>query len=365
MKVEKVHLSLGAESYDVVIGAGIRHRLGRYLRRLSIGEKVALVTNARIDRLYGAEIRKSLKAFYFNPVTIRVREGEQYKTVEEVGRIYDQLIRHRFERRSSVVALGGGVIGDMAGFAAATFLRGVPVIQVPTTVVAQVDASIGGKTGVDHPLGKNLIGAFHQPRLVLADLGTLSTLSGREFIAGLAEVVKYGVILDADFFRYLETHSATILARDPRRLLHCVARSAALKAGVVVADERESGLRKVLNFGHTIGHAVETLTGYRRYRHGEAVAVGMAVAGRLAVALGLFGQGDLGRLVGLLKAFGLPTALPKLNPGSILEVMERDKKVAAGEIVFILPEKIGKVRICPVPRQTLKGFLAEELSKKH
>jgi len=348
---------LGANSYDVLIGNGLRNRLGPYLRTLSAGEKVAVVTNPAIDRLYGAGIRKSLQAARFVPRMIRIRDGERYKNLAEVERIYDQLILHRFERGSTLVALGGGVVGDMAGFAAATFLRGIPFVQVPTTVVAQVDASIGGKTGVDHARGKNLIGAFHQPKLVCVDPGVLGTLPRREFIAGLAEVVKYGVILDAPFFEYLERNALAILAMDSRRLFHCIRESAALKAKVVSADERESGLRKILNYGHTLGHAVETLTGYRKYKHGEAVAIGMASAAKLSYLLGMTEWSVVQRQISLLKAFHLPTELPKLDPRSILDVMERDKKVVGGEIVFILPEKIGSVRIVPVDRKVLKSFL--------
>lgn len=358
MKVEKVRLNLGANSYNVVIGNGIRARLGPYLRALSLGEKVAVVTNPAIDRLYGAGIRKSLRTSRFAPTMIRIRDGERYKNLAEVERIYDQLILDRFERKSTLVALGGGVIGDMTGFAAATFLRGIPFVQVPTTVVAQVDASIGGKTGVDHPRGKNLIGAFHQPKLVCVDPTVLASLPRREFIAGLAEVVKYGVILDAGFFKYLEQNAAAILAMDPGILFHCIKRSAALKAKVVSADERESGLRKILNYGHTLGHAVETLTGYRKYKHGEAVAIGMASAAKLSYLLGLTEWQVVQRQIALLKSLHLPTELPKLDPGSILEVMERDKKVVSGEIFFILPEKIGSVRIAPIDRKVLKAFLS-------
>ncbi len=341
-----------------MIGNGIRNRLGPYLRALSLGEKVAVVTNPAIDRLYGADVRRSLQTARFVPKMIHVRDGERYKNLAEVERIYDQLILHRFERKSTLVALGGGVIGDMAGFAAATFLRGIPFIQVPTTVVAQVDASIGGKTGVDHPRGKNLIGAFHQPKLVCVDPTVLASLPRREFIAGLAEVVKYGMILDAGFFKYLERNASAILAMDSEKLFHCIKKSAALKAKVVSADERESGLRKILNYGHTLGHAIETLTGYRKYKHGEAVAIGMASAAKLAYFLGMTELRLVQRQITLLRAFNLPTELPKLDPGSILEVMERDKKVAGGEIFFILPEKIGSVQIAPVDKKVLKAFLS-------
>lgn len=364
MKAERIPLKLGTNSHDIVIGRGIRDSIGKYVRGLSVGEKVAIVTNPKIDRLYGDGVRKSLKEAGLSPTTILIPDGERYKTVNQVNRIYDRLIQNRFERSSTLLALGGGVIGDMTGFAAATFLRGIAYVQCPTTVVAQVDASIGGKTGVDHPRGKNLIGAFHQPRLVFVDPETLSTLPKREYVAGLAEVVKYGVILDPEFFRYLELNRAEILALDPKKVLYCIKRAAAIKAKVVQTDERESGLRKVLNYGHTLGHAVETLTGYRGYKHGEAVAIGMVAASRLAYLLGILSWEEVRRQIMLLQSFGLPTALPKLDLSSILKVMGSDKKVVGGEIFFILPERIGSVRIERIDRKVLKGFL-KTLSKKN
>lgn len=357
MKIKKIPVQLGANSYDIVIGQGVSRLVGKYLRDFAMGEKVAVVTNAKIDRLHGNKIRKSLQDSGFTPLMIRIPDGERYKTTRQLGHIYDKLVQHRFERRSSLIAFGGGVIGDLTGFAAATFLRGIPYIQCPTTVVAQVDASIGGKTGVDHPGGKNLIGAFHQPRLVCADPEVLSTLPKREFIAGLAEVIKYGVILDRGFFEYLEENAEDILSLNQKKVLYCIQRSASLKAKVVQSDEKEAGIRKILNYGHTLGHAIETLTGYRKYKHGEAVAIGMASAARLAYLLGISSWKDVQRQMMLLDKFRLPTTLPKLDPSSILSVMERDKKVIGGEIYFILPEKIGSVRIAPVERKILKGFL--------
>ncbi|MFQ5780120.1 MAG: 3-dehydroquinate synthase [Nitrospiria bacterium] len=357
VKVARIRLNLGTNSYDILIGRGIIHHLGKYLRALSVGVKVAVVTHSKIDRHYGAQVRKSLEAADYAPLMIRLPDGERYKTLDQVDRIYDRLVAHRFERGDALVALGGGVVGDMTGFAAATFLRGISYIQCPTTVVAQVDASIGGKTGVDHPKGKNLIGAFHQPRLVCADPAVLSTLPRREYIAGLAEVVKYGVIFDRPFFAYLERHAEAILSLDPTKVLYCIKKSAAIKAEIVQEDERESGLRKILNYGHTLGHAIETLTGYRKYKHGEAVAIGMASAARLACRLGILQKRDVDRQIALLKAFRLPTGLPRLDPDCLLSVMERDKKVVGGEIFFILPEKIGLVRIVPVGRKELRDFL--------
>ncbi|HIE65435.1 MAG: 3-dehydroquinate synthase [Nitrospira sp.] len=363
MKVEKISLKLSHNSYDIVIGPGILQNLGKYLRDLSLGEKIAVVTHPRVDRLYGAQVRKSLKDAGYSPVMISLPDGERYKTLDQVGRVYDKLVAHRFERDATLVALGGGVVGDMAGFVAATFLRGISYIQCPTTVVAQVDASIGGKTGVDHPKGKNLIGAFYQPRLVCIDPTVLTTLSKREYIAGLAEVVKYGVIFDPAFIGYLERYTAPIKVLEPGKILYCIKKSAAIKAEIVQADERESSLRKILNYGHTFGHAIETMTGYRKYKHGEAVSIGMVMASRLACMLGILSEIALERQVALLRSFGLPTRMPRLDPGCLLSVMERDKKVVDGVIFFILPEKIGSVRIMPVDRKDLKVFLRSVFSR--
>lgn len=357
---ECIHLALGIKSYDVLIGHGIIDFLGKHLQKISIKGQIAVVTNPKINRLYGERVRKGLKKAGYNPLMIEIPAGERFKTFRQIGRIYDQLISNGFERSDTLIPLGGGVIGDMGGFAAATFLRGIAYIQCPTSLVAQVDASIGGKTGVDHPDGKNLIGAFHQPRLVCSDPMVLKTLPKREFLAGLAEVVKYGVIFDETFFSYLEKNIPAILSLDSEKLLYCIKRSSAIKAEIVQKDEQESGLRKILNYGHTFGHAIETLTGYRRFKHGEAVAIGMVCASRLAHRLGLLKKRDLERQIRLLKAFGLPTDLPRFGPEDILKVMARDKKVVGGEIFFVLPEKIGAVRVMPVDRKTLKGFLKSQ-----
>ncbi len=358
------HLDLGERSYDVLIAEGGIEHLGEYLQKISIKGKVAVVTNPKIDRLYGERVRTSLQAAGFDPLMIHVPAGERYKTPRQIGKIYDQLISNRFERSDTLIALGGGVIGDMCGFAAATYLRGIAYVQCPTTVVAQVDASIGGKTGVDHPEGKNLIGAFHQPKLVCSDPTVLKTLSKREYRAGLAEVVKYGVIADASFFSFLEINAKKIHALEPESILHCIDRSSALKVEIVQSDEQESGRRKILNYGHTFGHAIETLTGYSKYRHGEGVAIGMVLASRLAERLGLLDPVALKRQIALLEAFGLPTDLPSLAPEDMLRVMASDKKVVGGEIYFILPERIGAVRIMPIKRKELSAFL-KSLHRSH
>jgi len=355
--VKRIHLDLGANSYNILIGQGEIDSLGCHLQKLPFKGRVAVVTNPKIDRLYGGRVREGLNAGGYRPLMIQIPAGERYKTLKQIGRIYDDLIKHRFERSDALLALGGGVIGDMTGFAAATFLRGISCIQCPTTVVAQVDASIGGKTGVDHPDGKNLIGAFHQPRFVCTDPAVLTTLDKREYLSGLAEVVKYGVIADEGFFSYLETNSSAIRARDLEKVTYCIKRSAEIKAEIVQSDERESGLRKILNYGHTIGHAIETLTGYRKVKHGEAVAMGMISSSRLAHQMGLLGKGEILRQIALLEALGLPTQLPDLEPGAILNVMANDKKVVGGELFFVLPKKIGSVEVVKVDKKVLRRFL--------
>jgi len=356
-QMKKIPLDLGPNSYNIFIGEGAIDQLGSLLQSLSFQGRVAVVTDRKIDGYYGDRVRKGLENAGFKSLMIEIPAGERYKTLKQIQRIYDHLIQHHFERSDLLVALGGGVIGDMTGFAAATYLRGVSFIQCPTTVVAQVDASIGGKTGVDHPQGKNLIGAFHQPRFVCSDPAVLRTLQKREYRSGLAEVVKYGVISDEGFFQYLEQHSAAICRLDLEKVTHCIHRSSQIKAEIVQADEREGGLRKILNYGHTIGHAVETLTGYRKVKHGEGVAMGMVAASRLAVELGLLHEADVKRQVALLESFGLPTRLPELDSGDILEVMAGDKKVVGGEIYFVLPKKIGSVDVMQVDKKVLRRFL--------
>ncbi len=357
MKVERISVPLSVGEYDILVGCRTIASIGQALRQRVSLSSVVILTHPRVNRLYGEVVQQSLVASGFSPSVLTLPSGEQYKTLSSVARAYDFLVKRRFERGSLLLALGGGVIGDMTGFVAATFLRGVSYVQIPTTVVAQVDASIGGKTGVDHPLGKNLIGAFHQPRLVFIDPETLLTLSKREYVAGLAEVVKYGVISDAAFFEYLEDNGSSLLGRQMKTVRHCVVKSASIKARVVAVDERESGLRRILNYGHTWGHAIETITSYRRYKHGEAVAMGMQMAARLSHFLGILSEGVVDRQGRLLKALGLPTMLPKLDPEKILDAMLLDKKVKGGEIFFVLPEKIGSVCVDRVSRQDLKRFL--------
>lgn len=347
-----------ARGYKVIVGYGIGPLLGEAVLKLRSGEgwkgeKIAVITHPRIERLYGNEVRRSLNKAGFSPLFFQFPEGEKNKTLEQAGKMYDFLIQNKFERSSTLIALGGGVVGDMTGFVAATFLRGISYIQCPTTVVGQVDAAIGGKTGVDHPKGKNLIGAFHQPALVFVDPEKLATLQKREYVAGLAEIVKYGVIYDSELFSFMERYSDAILNRDKKSMLYCIKRSAEIKAEVVEKDERELGLRKILNYGHTFGHAVETLTYYRKYKHGEAVSIGMMAAAKMAYCLGIVGADLVSRQQALLERFGLPTRFPKLASADIMGVLGLDKKVVAGDVHFVLPERVGFVRIQKIEQKSL------------
>jgi 3-dehydroquinate synthase len=355
--LEQIRVELGERSYTIIIGSQILRRIGEELKPLEIGEKIGVVTNPKVRRLYGTTVIRSLEENGFDAEVFQVPDGERYKNLTSAGRLYDRLIQKKFERGSALIALGGGVIGDLTGFVAATYQRGIPFIQVPTTVAAQVDASIGGKTAVNHKRGKNLIGAFYQPKLVYSDVGLLSSLSHRDFLSGLAEVVKYGVIADESFFGFLETRAGRILAREPDCLLRVVKRSAEIKAEVVQRDEREGGLRRILNYGHTIGHALETATGYRKLTHGEAISIGMVYAGKLAERLGFCTSEVVERQTALLRAFGLPVALPKIRSTDILHCMERDKKVRDGKIHFVLAERIGHVVVRSVAQKEIVNVL--------
>jgi 3-dehydroquinate synthase len=318
-----------------------------------------LITSERVSGLYGPAVLASLRGAGLRPAVIEVPDGEEHKNLAWVTVIYDRLLEAGLDRRSLVVALGGGVVSDLAGFAAATLLRGLPTAVVPTTLLAQVDAAVGGKTGVNHARGKNLIGAFHQPRLVLADVAVLSTLARREFLAGLAEVVKYGVIGDAALFARLESDLAAVLAGTPDVLVPMVADCCRQKAAVVIADEREEeGGRAVLNFGHTVGHAVEALTEYRELLHGEAVAIGMVAAARVSRALGRCGDEPVARLERLLKRAGLPTDIPSgLTPAALALAMQYDKKSADGRIRFVCLQEIGRTAFVELSAQEIVSKL--------
>lgn len=341
--MQTLNVDLGTRSYPIFIGSNL---LGRpeLVEPYVNGHQVMLVTNATVAPLYLAQTQRAFAKFRCE--TVILPDGEEYKTLETVNRIFDALLEHKFERKCTLVALGGGVIGDMVGFAAACYQRGVAFIQIPTTLLAQVDSSVGGKTGVNHPLGKNMIGAFHQPRCVIADTDTLSTLDDRQLSAGLAEVIKYGLIRDVSFFEWLEKNMLKLLARDPAALAYAIDHSCQNKAAVVAADEKESGVRATLNFGHTFGHAIEAATGYGKWLHGEAVGTGMLIASDLSARMGMLREQDVHRIDKIIDSAQLPTRAPaQMDYSTFLQFMSVDKKVEAGSIRLVLLKAIGEAII--------------------
>ncbi len=339
MKVLRV--GLDERSYNIHIGSYLLPDLGALCRELPLKGRAAVITNTTVATLYLSQIQKSLESEGYDVTVIELPDGEEFKNSATLEMIYDALISAGLDGGSFIVALGGGVVGDMAGFAAATFLRGIPFVQVPTTLLAQVDSSVGGKTGINHRLGKNLIGAFYQPRMVLADLDTMDTLPEREYLCGLAEVLKYGVVLDREFFDFISAEVNSLKMRDKKALLHTVARSCAIKASVVERDEREGGLRAVLNYGHTIGHAVETLAGYGSIKHGEAVAIGMAQIAKLSCMRGFSTGSDMDLIINLIRNLGLPDILPDFPLSEYQKIIEKDKKKRDGGVNFIFNRGIG------------------------
>ncbi len=340
-----VTVSLGSRSYPILVGEDLLPSLGRRCRSLGLASSCAVIADAQVAPRYGATAMSSLEAAGFHPTLVTVPAGEPAKRLKVVEACFDQLAAQRLERKSFVVALGGGVTGDLAGFVAASYLRGIAFVQVPTTLLAQVDSSVGGKVGVNLASGKNLVGAFHQPRLVLCDLDTLRTLPDREFRAGLAEVIKYGILCDPALFRRLERDLDRILARDPKVLAPIIARCCEIKAEVVAEDETESGRRATLNFGHTVGHAIEAITAYGRYLHGEAISVGQVAAALLSQKLLQMPAADVARIRVLFERAGLPTTLrlSKAQRVRLFGAMRLDKKVAGGEVKFVLARRIGDV----------------------
>jgi 3-dehydroquinate synthase len=343
--VRTVEVPLGQRSYQIKIAPKLLPRLGEECRQLKLGARCAVITDAKVGPLYAKVTLQSLRAAGFEPILITVPSGETAKSLANVQRCYDQLAANRLERKSFIVALGGGVVGDLAGFVAATYLRGIPFVQVPTTLLAQVDSSVGGKTGVNLKAGKNLVGAFYQPRLVLCDLDALKTLPPREYRAGLAEVIKYGIIYDDALFTRLEREVPKLLRKQPAVLGPIIARCCEIKADVVGQDETESGLRAILNFGHTIGHALEAISSYGKYLHGEAISIGQVAAAKLSCALSALPTEHASRITQLFKRAGLPTAvkLTSAQRTALFAAMRLDKKVSAGEVKFVLAERIGKV----------------------
>ena len=343
MRIVKV--PLGSRSYDIKIGTGLLARVGHECARLSLSRRCVIISDRNVGPRYGQAAREALAKAGFATALITIPAGETAKSLKTLEACYTQLAAQRLERKSFIVALGGGVVGDLAGFVAATYLRGLPFVQVPTTLLAQVDSSVGGKVGLNLKAGKNLVGAFHQPRLVLCDLDALASLPKREYCAGLAEVIKYGIIYDAGLFRRLERDLPKLLRRDQRTLAAVVARCCEIKADIVRQDETESGLRAILNFGHTIGHALEAISHYGKYLHGEAIAIGQVAAAKLsAQVLGLPAE-EVDRIERIFQRAGLPTQVKVNAPHrqKILTAMTLDKKVSGGEIKFVLARRIGVV----------------------
>ncbi len=359
--MRNVTVHLGVRSYDIKIAPGLIKKLGGECARLEPGSRCAVITDTNVGRKYAKPVFESLFKAGFEPVLVIVPAGEPSKRISVVEKCFDQLAAHRLERKSFIVALGGGVIGDLAGFVAATYLRGIDFVQVPTTLLAQVDSSVGGKTGVNLRAGKNLVGAFYQPRLVVCDLETLQTLPDREFRAGLAEVIKYGIIFDAELFALLERNLPKLLKRDLRTLAKIVARCCEIKAEVVAQDEMETGRRAILNFGHTIGHAIENSFGYGKFLHGEAISIGQVAAAKLSQKILGLPPGEVARIEKLFVRAGLPVQI-RLNAAQkkkLFAAMLLDKKVSGGEVKFVLAQKIGKVVWGQkVPTQLIESVLA-------
>jgi len=357
MTAHTLTVALGERSYPILIGPGLLSNFDPIATHLH-HRRIALVSNATVFPLYGATLQARAEAAGFEVHPIVLPDGEQYKTWETLNRIFDALLERSFDRKSTLIAFGGGVIGDLTGFAAATYQRGINFVQVPTTLLAQVDSSIGGKTAINHPRGKNMIGAFHQPVLVLADTDTLRTLPERELRAGLAEVIKYGLIRDPSFFDWLEANIDALLARDAAALAHAILRSCEIKATIVAEDERETGVRALLNLGHTFGHAIEAALGYGKWLHGEAVAAGMICAARLSQERGQMTALDVDRSTRLLQRTGLPVDLPAIAPKRMLDLMEVDKKNEGGRLRLVLMRGIGDAHVeADVTRPDLLSFL--------
>ncbi len=355
--MQTLTVGLGDRSYPIYIGDGLLAR-AELLQAHIPRKRAAIVTDTTVAPLYLEKLRQTLQAIAVDSVAIILPDGEQYKNAETLNTIYDALLERRCERSTPLIALGGGVIGDMAGYAAATYLRGVPFIQIPTTLLAQVDSSVGGKTGINHPLGKNMIGAFYQPQLVLADTDTLNTLPDNEMATGLAEVIKYGLIRDLPFLEWLEQNLDKLLARDTAALQYAIARSCKNKAEVVAADERESGERALLNLGHTFGHAIESGMGYGNWLHGEGVAAGTVMAADLSQRMGWIGAQDVARIRKLFERARLPVVAPDLGVEKYLELMGLDKKVEGGKMRFVLLQELGRAVVSgDVPEELLRQTL--------
>ncbi|THJ25510.1 MAG: 3-dehydroquinate synthase [Nitrospira sp. CG24E] len=358
-----VPVTLGERSYDIALYPGLLAEIGDRLSALGTASKVGIVTDRHVASRYLQAVLRSLRKAGYDPTPIILPPGERTKTLGTVARILDRLAQQKFERRSLLLALGGGVVGDITGFAAAIYQRGIPFVQVPTTLVAQVDSSVGGKTGVDHRLGKNLIGAFHQPRAVWIDPLTLRTLPRREWIAGLAEVIKYGIIADEEFFAFLEKEIPALLKLEEAPVMHAIKRSCEIKARVVAGDERESDRRRILNYGHTIGHALESLADYRGLIHGEAVGIGLVQEAELAYHMGLCRREVVERIRSVVQRAKLSEQVPRTSFASLWGAMQHDKKVLAGQVVGVWPVKIGEVVMRPIERQVCAAWFQNTQSR--
>ncbi|HVK54113.1 MAG TPA: 3-dehydroquinate synthase [Burkholderiales bacterium] len=357
--MQTVDVSLADRSYPIHIGSDLLSRIDLLLPHL-VRPKAAIVTNTTVAPLYLEGVVTRLRSEGIETISVILPDGEQYKTWQTLNLIFDALLANHCERSTTLIALGGGVVGDMTGFAAATYQRGMPFIQIPTTLLAQVDSSVGGKTAVNHPLGKNMIGAFYQPKLVIADTTSLVSLPDRELSAGIAEIIKYGLIRDLPFLEWLEANMEALIQRDATALEYAIARSCINKAEVVTADERESGERAILNFGHTFGHAIEAALGFGAWLHGEAVAVGMLLATDLSIRLGLMPSGATERVANLLRRAKLPVTMPAISADQFISLMAHDKKVDAGKIRFVLLGKIGQAFLSDrVPENILRDVLTQ------
>jgi 3-dehydroquinate synthase len=361
---QTIPVTLGERSYNIVLHPGLLGTVGDRLTAFTTSPKIGVVTDKHVASHYLQETLRSLCKAGYDPTPIILPPGERTKTLGTISKILDVLARQKFERQSLLLALGGGVIGDITGFAAAIYQRGIPFVQVPTTLVAQVDSSVGGKTGVDHRLGKNLIGAFYQPRAVLIDTLTLRTLPRREWIAGLAEVIKYGIIADEEFFAFLEQQMPALLKLKEEPVIHAIKRSCEIKAQVVVEDERESDRRRILNYGHTIGHALESLSGYRGLIHGEAVGIGLVQEADLASHMGLCGRDIVERIRSLVQRAGLSEQVTEASFTSLWGAMQHDKKVVGGRVIGIWPVQIGKVLIRPIERQVCAAWFQSKHGRR-
>jgi len=357
--MKRVRVRLGSNSYEICIGSGLLAQAGQKLKEIGFSDKLTIITDSKVKNLYGNTLKQRLISDGFKVTILEVPEGEEQKSLETAGRLYDELSNCYVERMTPVLALGGGVIGDLTGFIAATYLRGIPLIQIPTTLLAQVDSSIGGKVAVDHGHLKNIIGAFYQPWLVISDVAILRTLGTRELSDGLAEIIKYAVIGDKGFFAYLERNLDQIKSLDERQLEEVVVKSAEIKARIVEKDERDLGLRNILNYGHTVGHAIESASEFA-VGHGEAVALGMLTAGKISNKLGMLDKNELIRLQGIIGRAGLPTRIPNLKAEKIIQAIKHDKKISKGKIRFILAKSIGNVFISDeVPLSLVKQVLVK------